>query len=68
MSPDDHPTSSKEFLICKWCYWCASNLNTENLITKCPRCGNRETLNSIPISDKVGEIDPSQKDRIKTAH
>jgi len=62
----DHPTSSKEFLICKWCFWCASNLHTRNLTTKCPRCGNGDTLNSIRISDKVDEIDPSEKNSIKT--
>jgi hypothetical protein len=62
----EYPTDSMEFLICKWCFWCASNLNTRNLITKCPRCDNGDTLNSIRISDKVDEIDPSEKNRIKS--
>jgi hypothetical protein len=56
---------SKEFLFCKWCFWCASNLNTKNLIAKCPICGNSDTLTSLPISNKVDEIDRSQKIRIK---
>ena len=62
----DHQADSKEFLICKWCFWCASHLNTRNVITKCPACDNDGILDSIPISDKeVYEIDSSQKSRIK---
>jgi hypothetical protein len=62
----DHQADSKEFLICKWCFWCASHLNTRNVITKCPACDNDGILDSIPISDKeVYEIDSSQKTRIK---
>ena len=62
----DHQTYSKAFLICKWCFWCASNLSTRNVITKCPVCDNDALLNSIPISDRaVYEIDSSQKGRIK---
>jgi len=58
--------SSKEFLICKWCFWCASHLNTRDVITKCPACDNDGIVDSIPISDKeVYEIDSSQKSRIK---
>lgn len=62
----DHQADSKEFLICKWCLWCASHLNMRNVITKCPACDNDGMLNSIPISDKeVYEINSSQKSRIK---
>ena len=62
----DHQADSKEFLICKWCFWCASHLNTRNVITKCPACDNDGIVDSIPISDKaVYEIDSSQKRRIK---
>ena len=61
----DHQIYSKAFLICKWCFWCASNLSTKNVITKCPMCDNNRLLNSIPISDKeVHETDSSQS-RIK---
>lgn len=60
----DHQADSKAFLICKWCFWCASHLNTRNVITKCPACDNNGLLDSIPISDKVYEIDSSQKCRI----
>jgi hypothetical protein len=48
----DHQTYSKAFLICKWCFWCASNLSTRNVITKCPVCDNND-LNSIPVSDSL---------------
>ena len=59
-------TDLKAFLICKWCFWCASHLNTKNLITKCPASDNDGLLDSIPISDKeVYEIDSSQKSRIQ---
>jgi hypothetical protein len=62
----DHQADSKEFLICKWCFWCASHLNTRNVITKCPACDNDGILDSIPISDnEVYEIDSNQKRRIK---
>jgi hypothetical protein len=62
----DHQADSKAFLICKWCFWCASNLSTKKVITKCPMCVNNALLNSIPISDKeVYEIDSSQRSRIK---
>jgi hypothetical protein len=62
----DHLADSKAFLICKWCFWCASNLSTKNVITKCPMCDNNAFLNSIPIPDKeVYEIDSSQRSRIK---
>jgi hypothetical protein len=62
----DHLADSKAFLICKWCFWCASNLSTRSVITKCPMCDNNGLLNSIPISDKeVYEIDYSQRTRIK---
>jgi hypothetical protein len=62
----DHQAESKAFLICKWCFWCASNLSAKNVITKCPMCDNNGLLNSIPISDKeVYEIDSSQRSRIK---
>jgi len=62
----DHQADSKAFIICKWCFWCASNLSTRNVITKCPVCDNDGLLNSIPISDKeVYEIDSSQRSRIK---
>ncbi|MGA9154996.1 MAG: hypothetical protein WBZ36_30805, partial [Candidatus Nitrosopolaris sp.] len=61
----NHQADSKAFLICKWCFWCASNLSAEKVITKCPMCDNNALLNSIPISDKeVYEIDSSQS-RIK---
>jgi hypothetical protein len=60
-----HLADSKAFLICKWCFWRASNLSTRNVITKCPMCDNNGLLNSIPISDKgVYETDSSQS-RIK---
>jgi hypothetical protein len=53
---------SKGFLICNWCFWCASHLNMRNVITKCPACDNDGMLNSIPISDKeVYEINSSQR-------
>jgi hypothetical protein len=62
----DHSADSKEFLICKLCFWCASHLNKRNVINKCPACENDGILDSIPISDKeVYEIDSSQKSRIK---
>jgi hypothetical protein len=62
----DHQADSKEFLICKWCFWCASHLNTRNVITKCPACDNDGIVDSIPISDKeVYEIDSNQKRRNK---
>jgi len=62
----DHQADSKEFLICKCCFWCASHLNTRNVITKCQACDNDGILDSIPISDKeVYEIDSNQKHRIK---
>jgi hypothetical protein len=48
----DHQTYSKAFLICKWCFWCASNLSTRNVITTCPVCDNNN-LNSIPVSDSL---------------
>ena len=61
----DHQADSKAFLICKWCFWCASNLSAKKVITKCPMCDNNALLNSIPISDKeVYKIDSSQS-RIK---
>src|SRR5215469_2145449 len=47
-----HQAYSKVFLICKWCFWCASNLSTRNVITKCPVCDNNG-LNSIPVSDSL---------------
>jgi hypothetical protein len=60
----DHQADSKAFLICKWCFWCASNLSTKKMITKCPMCDNNALLNSIPIPDKeVYEIDSSQRSR-----
>ena len=62
----DPSADSKEFLICKWCFWCASHLNKRNMINKCPGCDNDGILDSIPISDKeVCEIDSSQKSKIK---
>lgn len=62
----DHLADSKAFLICKWCFWCASNLSTKNVIIQCPMCYNNGLLNSIPISDKeVYEIDSNQRSRIK---
>jgi hypothetical protein len=62
----DHQADSKAFLICKWCFWCASNLSTKKMITQCPMCDNKALLNSIPISDKeVYEIDSSQRSRIR---
>jgi len=48
----DHQAYSKAFLICKWCFWCASYLSTRNVITKCPVCDNNG-LNSIPVSDSL---------------
>jgi hypothetical protein len=61
----DHQADSKAFLICKWCFWCAANLSTKKVITKCPMCDNT-LLNSMPISDKeVYEIDSSQRRRFK---
>jgi hypothetical protein len=61
----DHHADSKTFLLCKSCFWCASNLSTKKVITKCPMCDNNALLNPIPISDKeVYEIDSSQS-RIK---
>jgi hypothetical protein len=47
----DHQADSKAFLICKSCFWCASQLNTRHVIIKCPACDNNGLLNSIPISD-----------------
>jgi len=35
---------SKHFLICKSCMWCASLLNVNKGITKCPRCDNEDSL------------------------
>jgi len=62
----DHQADSKAFLICKWCFWSASNLSTKKVITKCPMCDNNALLNSIPLSDKeVYEIDSSQRSRVK---
>jgi hypothetical protein len=55
----DHLPDSKAFLICKWCFWCASNLSARNVITKCPVCDNDGLLNSIPISDKKVAKDSS---------
>ena len=61
----DHQTDSKAFLICKSCFWCASQLNTRHvIISVCPGCDNNGLLNSIPISDNaVYEIDSSQKSK-----
>jgi hypothetical protein len=62
----DHQADSKAFLICRRCFWCASNLSTKKVITKCPICDNNALLNSMPISDKeVYEIDSSQRRRFK---
>jgi hypothetical protein len=39
------------FLICNFCYWCASNLGIRKIID-CPGCNNRESLESIWISQQ----------------
>ena len=62
----DHQADSKAFLICKPCFWCASQLNTRHVIIKCPGCDNNGLLNSIPISDnEVYEINSRQKSKFK---
>jgi hypothetical protein len=42
---------SKYFLICKSCIWCASLLNVNKEITKCPGCEKEDSLDSIVIVD-----------------
>ena len=41
----------KYFLICQLCFWCASSLDMNVIITKCPRCTSQK-LESILISNE----------------
>jgi len=39
-SKSNYDSDSKYSLICKSCFWCASYLNMNNMISKCPMCAN----------------------------
>lgn len=39
-----------EFLICNSCLWCASWLDNDNSIQRCPICAS-EKLESIPVAE-----------------
>ena len=63
-SKSNYDSDSRYFLICKSCFWCASCLNRNNMISKCPMCVNNADglLDSTPISDKeVYRIDCNRK-------
>jgi hypothetical protein len=39
------------FLLCNTCYWCASDIGSESMLTECPSCNSVE-VESMPLSDK----------------
>ncbi|HXX97300.1 MAG TPA: hypothetical protein VEL11_09320 [Candidatus Bathyarchaeia archaeon] len=39
------------FLLCKTCYWCASDIGSKSMLTECPSCNSVE-VESMPLSDK----------------
>lgn len=47
--------TQKCFVICESCFWCASAYviygDERMTSSRCPRCNNNDTLNSIPLSD-----------------
>ena len=40
-----------DFLICKTCYWCASDIGSKPMFTECPSCNSVE-VESMPIAHK----------------
>jgi len=46
-SKSNYHSDSKYFLICKSCFWCASCLNRNNRISKCPVCVTRRFIELI---------------------